>query len=267
MGKGHDGSVGIEGEIGMGLQECIYLVLVLSVGDGARRVDQHAARTDRCGTGTARIAACTPAISPTPCGVTRQRRSARACNVPRPEQGGSTSTRSNGASWHARHGGVGQLDAHVGGVQTARGLLQLRRPAGLELDRHDLAPPLHERGQVGALAPRGRAEVEHALPRLRVERPRHEHRGARLREERPRAPQRRGVRVEGAVEHERLGQCRVAVRADRQFARESVRVGHERVDAQRHLARLVVGGHQRACLFGAELLPPQPCDPLGVASA
>ena len=41
-------------------------------------------------------------------------------------------------------------------------------------------------------------------------------------------------------------------------------VGDERVGAQRDLERLVVGGHQRARVLGAQGLPPQARDPLGV---
>ena len=53
-------------------------------------------------------------------------------------------------------------------------------------------------------------------------------------------------------------------RSHRQLAGERRRIGNERVRAQRHLARLVVIGHQRARLLGPELLPPQPGDPLRV---
>ena len=45
---------------------------------------------------------------------------------------------------------------------------------------------------------------------------------------------------------------------------ERVGVGDERVGAQRDLERLVVCGHQRARVLGAERLPPQARDPLGV---
>ena len=43
-----------------------------------------------------------------------------------------------------------------------------------------------------------------------------------------------------------------------------VGVVDKRVGAQRDLERLVVGGHQRTGVLGAERVPPQACDPLGV---
>ena len=70
--------------------------------------------------------------------------------------------------------------------------------------------------------------------------------------------------VERLVEHERLGDLGVAMRARRQSARQGVGVGDERVGPQGELGRLVVSGHERPGLVGAQRLPPQAGDPLGV---
>ena len=65
---------------------------------------------------------------------------------------------------------------------------ELARPRGVELDRDDLALVSHPRRDRGGLDPRGRAEVEHPLARLRVEQRHDRLGGARLR--RPARPRR-----------------------------------------------------------------------------
>ena len=64
--------------------------------------------------------------------------------------------------------GVGDLDAHVAGVQPLGRARQHAGAAAVALDGDDLARALHQRGQVGALAARRRAQVEHPLAGLRV---------------------------------------------------------------------------------------------------
>ncbi len=89
-----------------------------------------------------------------------------------------------------------------------------------------------------------------------------EHRRARLREERALRPQGRVVDVERLLQHERLGHVRVRVRAHwESFCKLRPASVTSSVRPQRHLARLVVGGHQRARVVRTKLLPPQACDP------
>ena len=93
---------GRRGEVGVGIQEGGDQALVLGRGDRARRVDKHATRTEGAGAGGEDRGLRAAPSRRSPLGVTRQRRSARACSVPSPEQGGSTSTRSNTAPSGAR---------------------------------------------------------------------------------------------------------------------------------------------------------------------
>ena len=96
-----------------------------------------------------------------------QRRSGRACSVPRPLQGGSTSTRSNGLLV-AELAGVGLHDLRRCSRPSAgRSRLQRPRAAGMHLDRNQLALAPHQRRQVRGLAAGSRAEIEHPLPGLR----------------------------------------------------------------------------------------------------
>ena len=106
-----------------------------------------------------------------PAGVTRQRRSARACSVPSPEQGGSTSTRSNAAAGLARRARSARRRRprrsrwwRATAGRCARGC---RRGVCCARRRATSPLALHERGEVGALAAGGGAQVEHALTRAR----------------------------------------------------------------------------------------------------
>ena len=90
------------------------------------------------------------------------------------------------------------------------------------------------------LAARRGAQVEHALARAAgASDAADRHRRARLRHERALLQQRRAVHVEGAVEHEPLGQAGPAgLRRHRQLAPASSRGGRaQRVRAQRRLRR------------------------------
>ena len=155
-------------ESGWASKESGDLALVLGRGDRARRVDQHAARTERRGAGGEDHRLCLAHLARHAPGSIRQRRSGRACSVPSPEHGGSTSTRSYTAPSGLASCGVRHLDAHVAGTQPLRGAHERAGARAVALDRH--APPLapHQRGEVRALAARRRAQVEHALARLRV---------------------------------------------------------------------------------------------------
>ena len=79
--------------------------------DGACRVDKHAARTESARAGDEDRRLRSRDDCRRPARATRQRRSARACSVPSPEQGGSTSTRSKAAPSGRWQRGVGELDA------------------------------------------------------------------------------------------------------------------------------------------------------------
>ena len=185
-------------------------VLVLSRGDRARRVDKHAARTEGLGAGGEdRAPASRPSAStavrrhaPAQIGARLQRAQARARRIDEH----AVERRAVGAASR----GVADLDADVAGAQP-RGRPRRARPArrAVALDGH--APrraPSISAARCVVLPPGRRAQVEHALARLRAEHARDEHRRARLRDERARLPQRRVVHVERAVEHDRLGERR-----------------------------------------------------------
>ena len=123
-------------------------------------------------------------------------------SVPSPLHGGSSSTRSKSA-------GVSNASASPSSTRTLERAHPLRRPraapgpAGMALDGDDLALVAHQRGDVGGLAARRRAQVEDALARLRLERRRDEHRRARLGLKAP-AAYPGGERVERPVDDDRV---------------------------------------------------------------
>ena len=239
----------IEGEIGVGVQERGDLALVLGRGDRARRVDQHAARTERPRRPPRESRACASASSakrralhaPAQIGTRLQRAQARARRV----HEHAVEHRPLGP----RLRGVGELDAHVVRRAAARAVRTSAPARRRSRSTATTSPaPAHQRGQMRALAAGRGAQVEHALARLGRERAGHEHRRARLRQKRPVAPQRasRGRRMRSsstsASGSPRVGRaCAPAARAASVGA--SVM---QRVRAQRHLAGLVVAGHQRA---------------------
>ncbi len=198
-------------------------------------------------------------------GETRQRKSARACSVPRPEHGGSTSTRSNTAP-----SGRG-LAASPSSTRT---LLACRRFAvccsrlarvWLRSTASTVPSPPISAARCVVLPPGAAHRSSTRSPACGASARATSIAARDCASERSGAPQRRAVRVERPIEHERLGNLRVAVRRDRclqQLLRQRVRLADERVRAQRELAWLVVAGQQRARVRGAELLPPQPHDPL-----
>ena len=144
------------------------------------------------------------------------------------------------------------------GAHAARGLLERPRPRAGSPRRPRRCPRRRISAARWVLLPPGRrAEVEHALARAAGRA-----RGATSIAARdcavkaPSLPQRRAVDVERLLEHERLGDARVAVRGDTRAARrELVGVADERVGAQRELGGLVVARHQRARLLRARAPP------------
>src|SRR4051794_4532801 len=101
-------------------------------------------------------------------------------------------------------GGVGRADLDAAGAHALGGASQRRGAPRVALDGDDRAAVLDQRGEMGGLAARRRAEVEDALARPRREQARDRHRRARLRHEQPLAPFRAAVGVEGLLEHEAL---------------------------------------------------------------
>ena len=182
-----------------------------------------------------RCSATSPSIRS---GVIRQRRSGRACSVPRPEHGGSASTRSNGPS--ARGAGrVADLDARRSSRPSARTSRRScsARSASL-LDRDDLALVAHQRGEVRRLAAGRGAEVEHALARLRRRaRGATRLRRARLRHERARRATAGGRRRRTAPSTTTASAAPPHAPADRRGELLGRRL--QAVGAQRELGRLV----------------------------
>ena len=121
---------------------------------------------------------------------------------------------------------------------------------------------LHQRRQVGGLAAGRRTQVQHALAGHGRQHARDGHRGTRLRHQQSVAPLGRVERVEGRVEHQRLGQPFDRVR--RQALGERLARRSAACWPAARLGRLVVGGHQRARRVGAERVPPELRDPLGM---
>ena len=163
--------------------------------------------------------------------------------------------------------GVGRRHLHGARAQPRDGPGEGLRPSGVALDGDDRAAVTHPGSHVGGLPTRRRAQVEDALPRLRIERRRDAHRGARLRLVGAGGEERVAVGVERPFDDEPLvGQLGGAAGGDGQGARERLGVGDERVDAQRELRGPVRRREHLACLLGAELLPPEVDDParLGV---
>ena len=245
----------------MGGEESGDLVLVLGRRDRARRVDQHAARTDSRGAG-GEDRGLVSAIARTSAGVTRQRRSARACSVPRPEHGGSTSTRSNTAPSGRRAAASATSTRTLAAcsrcaVRASSPARRALRSTATTSPRPPSAPPdgcscrrARRTGRGRARPAGGRATARRASPRAIAAR----NAPARQAAESCASNGPSSTSASGST-----GSAWVTTGS----SPASVGVGEQRVDAQRHLARLVVVGHQRAGL-GAQLLTPQSGDPLGM---
>jgi hypothetical protein len=230
----------------VGVQEGGDQALVLGRGDRARRVDKHAARTERAGAGRrGSRPACAPSRaiargSPASAG----RRAPAACRAP-----SRADRRARGRTPPPRALARRRRRPRRGrwGVQPLRGARELAGPARL---RSTATPrrALHQRRQMGALAAGRRAQVEHALAGERREHARHEHRRARLRQERARAPRGEPWASNGPPARAPRGSRGRRCVAHGQLARERGGVGDERVRAQRHLAARC-RGHQRTRLL------------------
>ena len=254
----------IEAEIGMGVQEGGDQLLVLSRGDGARRVDKHAARTERSRAGgedpglrarhladrlgrhaPAQVGACLQRAQP---GAGRVDEHAIEAPVPRP-----------------RPRGVGELDAHVCRARAAE-RSRARAPARRALRS---TPRTSPRPCMSAarcvLLPPGAAHRSSTRSPGRGA-------SARATSIAPRdcarnAPARHDgepCTSNGSSSTSASGMPGSPWLRTGSSSSERRSVGHERVRPQRHLRRLVVGGHQRAGLLSAELSPPQARDPLRV---
>ena len=247
--RGQLGGEVVEAEVGVGVKEGGDQALVLSRRDRASRVDKHASRTERAGAG-ARGSPPARAPSPRPPPASRAsagRRAPAACRAP-----SRAGRRARGRTRPLR---PRERAASATSTRTlpARRRCAVRASAparrGVALDRDDLPAALHQRGEMGALAARRGAQVEHPLARARIERARDEHRRARLRHEaRPRATAASRGRRTGPPARAPRGCRAVAVRRAHRAASRGERsrgVGDERVRAQRQLAGLVVARHQR----------------------
>jgi hypothetical protein len=159
-------------------------------------------------------------------------------------------------------GGVLGADGDVGGAHARRRAPQGLGPAGVALDRDDLAVTAHQSRQVGGLRAGRGAQVQDALTRLRVEQPPDGLGRARLRHELAGLPARVPERVERAVEDECLREVLDAARAE--LLRQPAGLGAQGVDAQRRLGGRVAGGEEAARGVRPERLPPEPGDPLGM---
>ena len=234
VGRGRSSGEVIEAEVGVGVQEGGDQVLVLEWGDRARRVDKHAARTEGArrrprGSPPARAPSRgRPPASPASAG----RRAPAACPAPstagRPARGRTPSL--------AVPGGVSDLDANAARTHALRGAHQRARAARVALDRHHLAPALHQRREVGVLPPgaahrsstrspgAGRARARRASRRATAPGTRRpDTRPSRERRMGPRSP---APRAAGSV---------VSPRTPGTWLQRR-RVGDQRVHAQRHLA-------------------------------
>ena len=214
----------------------------------------------------ARISRWSAASSRAASGVARQRRSGRPRSVPRPEHGGSTSTRSKSCA-------VGVARRRPRRTRTLRARIRSHvsrscaRAPRVALDGDDLAAALHQRGEVrrlGRPAPRtgrararpaaGRASARRASRRATagVTRARREGRRARRRRTGPRGPGPRARPPPGAAPSSAATSTGSATRV---LART------------RGLGRLVVRGHERAGGVGSERVPPQRGQPRRVRVA
>ena len=213
-------------------------------------------------------------------------RIARCRRASRSGRPGGLRQRASGTGGERAEVGARRVDQHAVEGRSARrrrshprcgrrrwrpcGLAVRRRRVGaarVVLHGDERAAVLHQRREMGRLAARRGAEVEHALAGPRRERTGDGHRGPRLRHEPALGPQRRVEGVERRVEHEPLGQAGCGMRRDVEPLRELLRGRLERVRAQDGLGGLVERGHQGAGLLGAERAEPQPGDParIGVA--
>ena len=145
------------------------------------------------------------------------------------------------------------VDLHGARAQPRDGPGEGLGPSGVALDGDDRAAVTHPGGHVGGLPTRRRAQVEDALPRLRVERRRDAHRGARLRlvGAGGEAAGGCGRRTGPSTTSPSSGSSAGATGGDGQGARERLGVGDERVDAQREL-------RGRGSSTRASRVPPRP---------
>ena len=139
---------------------------------------------------------------------------------------------------------------------------------GMALDGDDAPRALHQRGEVGRLAARRGAQVEHALAGPRREHARDGHRGARLRHEAALLPERRRRtrRTARRARAPRVGPARDArpPEGPRRAPPASARSVLTRSAAS---AGSLSGRHQRAGRVRAERVEPQLRDPLGMGVA
>ena len=153
----------------------------------------------------ARMARWTGTSSAMRSGDVRQRRSGRDWSVPRPEQGGSTSTRSNGSAV-GEGGGVALDDLDDRRPLARRGAAQAVGAAGRSARRRRPSPRRPSaRPGASSCRParrRGRARARRAAGRARARRA---SRRATAGRSRPRATRRSPRRSSAACEHERLG--------------------------------------------------------------
>ncbi len=243
----------VEGEVGVGVQEGGDQALILSRGDRARRVDKHASRTEGAGAGgeDPRLRAGHLRDRLRASRASAGRGAPAACRAP--SRAGRRARGRRPPARVARAARVGDLDADVAPRAAARAVrASAAGAARVALDRDDLAAsrPSARRGACSCRpGPRtGRARARRARVRARARRAsrRATARGtrprataaSRARRTAPRARAPRGSRGRSA--------CARAARGERG------RVGDERVRAQRDLAGLVVAGHQRARVLGAE---------------
>ena len=213
---GQLGAEVIDAKVGVLGQEGSDLVFVLGRGDRARRVDEHPVGSDgaRSRRQDRRLLAHHPSDAcgrcpPPQVRARLQRSQPRARRV-------DQHAIERLAVARARLSGIGDPHADAGRPHAGAGPLQPSRATRMALHGDDLPRAPHEGREVGGLATRRRAQVQHPLSRRRVHRSRDEHGGSRLRHERTGAPQRGSMSVKGLVHHHGLFEPGIEVRSHRE---------------------------------------------------